>query len=119
MHRCAFISCLHDEFFRQLSIGESRQAEHARRVGSCRIASKLVRKAAQKSFRVVLTETTYFPDDLMFARRGIENKVWSRDRGRIANCFKGFVALAVEVEIDVADILYIVFRAVVSTLFDR
>src|SRR5216683_2967350 len=54
----------------------------------------------------------------MLAGRGVEDKVWRWDFGRISNRFETFVTLSVEVEIDVADVLYILLGPAVRAVFD-
>jgi hypothetical protein len=67
----------------------------------------------KKRFRFVLTESTHLPHDLVLAGRRVEDEVWRWHVGRIANRLESFVALPIEVEIDVADILYIFISALV------
>ncbi len=73
--RIAFLSRLDDEFLGEFSVRESRQAQHARRVGRRQIAAKFICEVVKKRLRLVLTEPTDFPDYLVLARRGIEDKV--------------------------------------------
>jgi hypothetical protein len=74
--RIAFLARLDDEFLGKFPIGESRQAKHARRVRCRQIAAELIGEVVQKRFRFILTESAHFPHDLVFAGRGIEDKVW-------------------------------------------
>src|SRR5713226_4719155 len=116
--RIVFLSRLDDEFLWKLPIGESRQAKHARRVRCREIAAKLIGEAVQQRFRFVLTESAHFPYDLVLTGRGIEDKVWRWHRRRISNRFESYVTLSVEVEIDVADVLYILLGPGVSAVLN-
>src|SRR5450759_4519247 len=71
-----FLARLDDEFFGEFPVGESRQAKHARRVRCRQIAAKLICEAVEKRLGLILTESAHVPDDLMPARRGIEDEVW-------------------------------------------
>src|SRR5712692_10475156 len=75
--RIALLTRLDDEFLRKLPVGESRQAQHARRVGCRQIATELISEAMQKRLCILLRHSRYFPHDLVLAGRGIEDKVWS------------------------------------------
>src|SRR6266849_8618336 len=79
--RIAFLSRLDDEFLRKLPIGESGQAQHARRVRCRKVAAKLICEAVEQRLGLILTESAHFPHDLMLAGRGVEDKVWSWDFG--------------------------------------
>ena len=70
---------MYDEFLGKLSVCESRQAKHSRRIGRRRIAAELSREAVKERLRLILTESTYFPHDLVLARRGPEDEAWWRD----------------------------------------
>src|ERR1700688_795928 len=114
VHRIAFLARLDDEFLGKLPIGETRHTKHARRVRRCHITAELIGEAVQQRFRFVLTESAHFPYDLVLTGRGIEDKVWRWHRRRISNRFESYVTLSVEVEIDVANILYVSLRPAVS-----
>jgi len=118
VHGMALVGRLHDEFLGQFPIAESRQAEHARRIGGCRVTPELTCETVQQGLGLILTETTYFPHDLVLARRGIQDKVWRWDFGGISDCFESLVTVSVEVEIDVADALDVVLGAAVSAILD-
>ena len=79
--RIAFLARLNDEFFGKLAVGESGQAQHTCRVRCSQIAGELICGVMKERLRLILTESAHFPNDLMLAGRGFENKVWRRDFG--------------------------------------
>jgi hypothetical protein len=105
----AFVARLDDEFLLEFSVGESGQTQHARGVGCREVAAEFVCETVEESLRFILTESAHFPDDLMLARRGIEDKVWCWDILRIPYCVESLITVFVEVEINVADISCISF----------
>src|SRR5271170_8256492 len=66
----ALLSRLDDKFLRKFVVGESRQAQHARRVRCRQISAELIREVVKQRFRFILTESAHFPHDLMLAWRG-------------------------------------------------
>src|ERR1700678_3524827 len=72
----ALLSRLDDKFLGKFVVGEARQAQHARRVGCRQVAAELICEAVKERFRLILTEPTYFPPDLVLGGRGVENEVW-------------------------------------------
>ncbi len=81
--RIAFLPRLDDEFLGEFSVGESRQPQNARRIGCRHVAAELICEAMKERLCLILTEPTHFPDDLMLAWRGIEDKVRRWDFRRI------------------------------------
>ena len=79
--RITFLARLDDKLLGEFPVGESRQAQHARRVRCGEIASELIREVVKERLRLILTESTHFPNDLMLAGRRVENEVWRRDFG--------------------------------------
>ena len=71
----ALLSCLDDKFLGKFVVGESRQAQHARRVGCRQISAEPIREVVKKRFRLSLAEPANFPHNLVLAGRGIEDKV--------------------------------------------
>lgn len=72
----ALVAGLDDEFLREFTVGESRQTQHARRVGCREVSAELICEVAKERLRLVLTEPAHPPYDLVLTGRGIENKVW-------------------------------------------
>src|SRR5208282_1881133 len=116
--RIPFLASLDDKFLGKLTIGESWQAEHARRISGCKVAAELICETVQQRLGVILTESTHFPHDLVLAGRRIENEVWRWGIDGISDRFESLVAVSVEVEIDVADTVDVVFGAAVSAILD-
>ena len=79
--RIAFLARLDDEFLGKFAVGESRQAQHARRVGCRQIAAELICEVVKERFRLILSEPAHFPHDLVLAGRSIEDEVWRWDFG--------------------------------------
>src|ERR1700722_16901711 len=77
----ALLSRLDDKFLGKFAIGESWQAKHAGRVRCRQIAAELICEVVKERLRLILTESTHFPNDLMFAGRRVENEVWRRHFG--------------------------------------
>src|ERR1700722_4447641 len=79
--RIAFLTRLNDEVLGEFPVSESRQTQPTRRVRCGAIASELIREVVKERLRLILTESTHFPHDLMLAGRGVENEVWRGDFG--------------------------------------
>jgi len=99
-------------------VGESRQTKHARRIRCRQITAELICEVVKERLCLILTESGHSPHDLVLARRSIKNKVWGGGFYGITNRVKSFVALLVEVEIDVAYILYILFGPAVRAVLN-
>src|SRR5260221_12705212 len=67
-------------------------------------------EVAQERLRFLLTESADSAYDLVFAGRGVENKVWRWHFGRVSNRFESLITLSVEVEVDMVDVFYTLFR---------
>ena len=72
----AFLARLDNELLGKFVVGESRQAQHARRVGCRQITAKFICETVKERFRLILTESAHFPHDLALAGRGVEDEVW-------------------------------------------
>src|SRR5579862_3658525 len=64
-----------NEFLLILFVGKTGQAQNTGGVGGCRIAAKLIGHRSQHRFGLLPAYAFDFPDDLVFARRSVENEV--------------------------------------------
>jgi hypothetical protein len=72
----AFLVRPDDEFLGAFAVGESWQPQYARRIGGRQVPAEFVCETMKERLRLIPSKSAYFPDDLVFAGRGIEDKVW-------------------------------------------
>jgi len=96
---------------------ETRKTEHPCRIGCCGIAIEFPRQGVEECFGLFLSYSFDPPYHLKFVGRRAEDVTRSRHKIRLLNGREGFRSVAVEVDIEMLDHLYVVLRSRVGFRF--
>src|SRR5581483_11134397 len=101
----------HTEFRVVLAVEEPWETQDARRVSSRGIASEFPRHGPEEPFGLFLSHSFDPPNDLKLLRRSVDGVVRSRHKIGLANPGEGRRAIVVDVEIEMADGLDVLFSS--------